>query len=505
MESGGNGYLFSGDKKKRYYDFTLLFMVIALMLVGILMIASISPYNAAKYLGNSTFYTSRQIRYVIIGVAGMIGISLVDYRLYAMETPRRKWPILLLLAYVVIVALEVAVIAVGRTDSELSGATNGAARWLAIGPLKLQPGEFAKLFMIVIAAYAMCRVNTKTNRIQALAVVLVLLGVIGALAAKESMTTGIILFAILGGLIFVCSKKKLLFVILAVVGVFVVILLIRYVDNAGATGGFRFRRIYEWRHLKDETNVGQVKQGLYALSSGGLFGKGLGNSVQKLGHIPEVHTDMIFACIVEELGLVGGAALIILFLLLLWRIAIVAINAPDLYGTLLCYGVMIHIGLQVCINIAVVTGTFPSTGVTLPFISYGGSSLLVLCAECGVVLNISRNIGYRKRIAIAEPEDGEGEREPKTTRPRAANATRKPFGGLRKVKDDHKRKRPTERGSERSKKRRAEEERMRKKSAERREEPESTTRDETPATGGYRMDVVLGQPSRKDRDGEDDR
>ena len=294
MESGGNGYLFSGDKKKRYYDFTLLFMVIALMLVGILMIASISPYNAAKYLGNSTFYTSRQIRYVIIGVAGMIGISLVDYRLYAMETPRRKWPILLLFAYVVIVALEVAVIAVGRTDSELSGATNGAARWLAIGPLKLQPGEFAKLFMIVIAAYAMCRVNTKTNRIQALAVVLVLLGVIGALAAKESMTTGIILFAILGGLIFVCSKKKLLFVILAVVGVFAVILLIRYVDNAGATGGFRFRRIYEWRHLKDETNVGQVKQGLYALSSGGLFGKGLGNSVQKLGHIPEVHTDMIF-------------------------------------------------------------------------------------------------------------------------------------------------------------------------------------------------------------------
>ena len=90
MESGGNGYLFSGDKKKRYYDFTLLFMVIALMLVGILMIASISPYNAAKYLGNSTFYTSRQIRYVIIGVAGMIGISLVDYRLYAMETPRRS-------------------------------------------------------------------------------------------------------------------------------------------------------------------------------------------------------------------------------------------------------------------------------------------------------------------------------------------------------------------------------------------------------------------------------
>ena len=493
-------------KQKKYYDYTMLLMVIALIAIGVIMISSISSYNAAKYEGSSTFYTDRQILYAAIGIVIMTALSLVDYRLYALETPRRKWPLLIIGAYFVVAAAQAAVIVLGRTDSDANGAVNGASRWIAVGRFKIQPGEFAKLFVIVIAAYWLCRVVTSRHRVRDTILFIGGIGVIAGLALVESLTTAIVIVGITGGLLFACSKKKLLFVILIVIGAVAAFILVQYVKGQDtSSGNFRMRRVYEWVHLKDADNDGQVKQGLYALASGGLFGKGLGQSAQKLGHIPEVHTDMIFACIVEELGLVGGAALIILFLLLLWRIAIVAINAPDLYGTLLCYGVMIHIGLQVCINIAVVTGTFPSTGVTLPFISYGGSSLLVLCAECGVVLNISRNIGYRKRIAIAEPEDGEGEREPKTTRPKAANATRKPFGGLRKVKDDHKRKRPTERGSERSKKRRAEEERMRKKSAERREEPESTTRDETPASGGYRMDVVLGQPSRKDRDGEDDR
>ena len=174
----------------------------------------------------------------------------------------------------------------------------------------------------------------------------------------------------------------------------------------------------------------QVKQGLYALSSGGLFGKGLGNSAQKLGHIPEVHTDMIFSVVVEEMGLIGGAALLILFALLLWRIAVIAINAQELYGTLLCYGVMLHIGLQVCINIAVVTGTMPSTGVTLPFISYGGSSLLVLCAECGVVLNVSRNIGDRKNVPILEYIDPTGANR------RNQNTGEHADGGLYPVKNE---------------------------------------------------------------------
>lgn len=493
------GYLYTHDKKKRYYDYTLLFMVVTLILIGVMMIASISPYNAARYYNDELLYTRGQIRYAIVGIAGMIAVSLFDYHVYSTETPVRKIPFLLVGAYIMIVALELAVIILGRTDSGLNGATNGAARWLAVGPFKLQPGEFAKLFMIVIAAYALCRMHTQKNKTVYLGIVLGLFGVITLLAAKESMTTGIVLGAILVGLVFVCSKKKLVFVVLLAVVVVVAILVVRYVDRSGGAGGFRFRRIYEWRHLTDEENVGQVKQGLYALSSGGLFGKGLGNSAQKLGHIPEVHTDMIFACIVEELGLVGGAALLILFLLLLWRIAIIAINAPDLYGTLLCYGVMIHIGLQVCINVAVVTGSMPSTGVTLPFISYGGSSLIVLCAECGLVLNVSRNIGYRKREVLKQFEE-----KPATARETGESgrsAGKRTFGGFRKIKDDHKKTRPVRgkaAGSSGGKNT---------KSAKGRRDgtDNADTGKPTPQapSGGYRMDVVLGRPSKRDSSDDD--
>lgn len=498
------GYQYTSDKRKRYYDYTLFFLVVALILFGILMIGSISSFNAAKYVNDAKFYTKRQIRYAVIGIAGMLAVSFIDYRLYAIETPRRKWPILLILAYGLIVVMEFVVIAIGHTDSELSGATNGAARWIAIGPFKLQPGEFAKLFMIVIAAYAICKLQTVKNRMFALAVIVGMLLVITVLAAKESMTTGIVLAAILAGMIFVGSKKKLIFALAAAGAGVGAWLIVRYADRAGASADqFRWKRIYDWIHLKDESNVGQVKQGLYALASGGLFGKGLGSSAQKLGHIPEVHTDMIFSCVVEELGLVGGAAVILLFALLIWRIAIVAINAPDLYGTMVCYGVMIHIGLQVCINIGVVTGTIPVTGVTLPFISYGGSSFLVLCAECGLVLNVSRNIGYRKRVLMKEYET----EEESSASENVSKEQRKAFPGLpfRKIKDDRKKRKPdrktrggTSPKSEASRGKNSGN--ANKKAGERsRVKEEKPT---MPQPGAYKMDIVLGQPSGKNRDGE---
>ena len=133
-------------------------------------------------------------------------------------------------------------------------------------------------------------------------------------------------------------------------------------------------------------------QALYALGSGGFFGKGLGQSMQKLGFIPEAQNDMVFSVICEELGLFGGICLIILFILLIWRFMVIANNAPDLFGSMLVVGVMAHISLQVILNIAVVTNVIPNTGVTLPFISYGGTSVLFLLAEMGIVLNVSRQI-----------------------------------------------------------------------------------------------------------------
>ncbi len=507
------GFSYTSDKRQRYYDYTLLFMVIALIVIGILMISSISAFNASKYNGgNASFYTSRQILYAAVGIAGMVFLSLVDYRVYALETPRYKFPVFLILGYLAIVGMELLVIVIGHSESEYSGATNGAARWIAVAGFKIQPGEFAKLFVIIIAAYAMCKVCARKDRLKPFVFTMAILGVVTVLAMKESMTTGIVLAGIIACLIFVCSRKKLLFAILVAAAVIAGMLAVK-IFGSNTEGGFRSRRIYEWQHLTDEENVGQVKQGLYALSSGGLFGKGFGNGVQKLGHIPEVHTDMIFACIVEEMGLVGGAALLILFALLLWRIAIVAINAPDMYGTLICYGVMVHIGMQVCFNVAVVTGTMPSTGVTLPFISYGGSSLLVLCAECGLVLNVSRNIGYRKRMEMQEAGGWTGAN-------RSSDEERKPLagllrrGGLRKVKDDRKKVKPASKAVKKAKSRAAETQRRNdRKTLDRTGKPSGSgtgntaaaKRTETPPKpieGGYRMDVVLGQPSsgRKNED-----
>lgn len=513
-------------RNRKYYDYTMLFMVIALIVIGILMIGSISAYNAAKYERNATKYTDSQIVFAAVGVVAMIIISLIDYRIYAIETPRRKWPIFIALGYLFIVGALAAVIVIGRSNTELSGATNGAARWIAVGGIKIQPGEFAKLFMIIIASYWLCRIVAGQHRVRDTVIFLIGISVIAVLALVESMTTAIVLFGIVGGLLFVCSKKKLFFVILVAAGLLGAILIVRYVKTQDtSSGNFRMRRVYEWIHLEDKENEGQIKQGLYALASGGFLGKGIGQSAQKLGHIPEVHTDMIFAVIVEEMGLLGGAAILVLFGVLLWRIAIIAINAQELYGTLLCYGVMLHIGLQVCINVAVVTGTIPSTGVTLPFISYGGSSLIVLCIECGLVLNVSRNIGERRKVEIFEYSGPTGAK--RRTDTISGERTR---GGFIAVKNEPTgRKKPKRRllgmfgsgksGEGKPASRKSGAAKSGRKSGLRAEEilrrrSDSIETAETPAPataqskadntgtqpGKYSMDVVLGQPARKNTD-----
>jgi cell division protein FtsW len=158
--------------------------------------------------------------------------------------------------------------------------------------------------------------------------------------------------------------------------------------------GYRSTRIEAWLHPETAGTdaVFQTMMGLYAIGSGGLFGKGLGESLQKLGNVPESQNDMIFTIICEELGLFGAICLILLFILLIWRMMVIANNARDLYGSLLVIGVMSHIAIQVILNIAVVTNSLPNTGVILPFISYGGTSIIFLMAEIGLVLSVSRGI-----------------------------------------------------------------------------------------------------------------
>ena len=170
--------------------------------------------------------------------------------------------------------------------------------------------------------------------------------------------------------------------------------LIWFFNNVDSASHFRFKRLLAWRDPeKYASDTGfQTLQALYALGSGGFFGKGLGQSMQKLGFIPESHNDMIFSIICEELGRIGAGIVIMMFVIMMWRILNSAMTSPDLFSGLICTGVMIHIAAQVVINIAVVTNSMPSTGIPLPFISYGGTSLVINLTAMGILLNISRQV-----------------------------------------------------------------------------------------------------------------
>ena len=184
---------------------------------------------------------------------------------------------------------------------------------------------------------------------------------------------------------FVASKKKAYYIVSGILFAVLGSIFVFFVS-------YRSERIDVWLNVETHEKGYQILQGLYAIASGGIFGKGLGESIQKLGFIPESHNDMIFSVVCEELGLFGAFALILIFVLLIWRIFIIAINAPDLYGGLIATGVLAHIAIQVLLNIAVVTNTIPSTGIPMPFISYGGSSVMVILFEMGIVLSISNQI-----------------------------------------------------------------------------------------------------------------
>ena len=209
-------------------------------------------------------------------------------------------------------------------------------------------------------------------------------GLLILLVATENLSTAIVVFLIAAGMCFVAAKKRKIYLLLAVVGGAAMAGYILLGDS------FRSGRIEIWLNVESHPKGYQILQGLYAIASGGIFGSGLGESMQKLGFIPESHNDMIFSIICEELGLVGAGLVVLMFIFLLWRIFKTAMTAPDLFSALICVGVMIHIASQVVINIAVVTNSIPSTGIPLPFISYGGTSIMILLAEMGLVLGVSK-------------------------------------------------------------------------------------------------------------------
>lgn len=278
-------------------------------------------------------------------------------------------------AYLISLGLSGAVLAVG--DSY-----NGSRRWLSIGPLSFQPAEYAKLAVILLLA---CLVSSRKKN-QGFATIFIVMGAvlpIVALVGTNNLSTAVIILGIAVIMIFISNPRYLPFVWIALAGVgFIAVFL--------SMQQYRLERLAVWKDPENFDKGFQTVQGLYAIGSGGVFGKGLGNSIQKLGFVPEAQNDMIFSVICEELGLVGAAILILVFGFMLWRFMIIATRAADLFGALIAAGIMGHIALQVILNVAVVTNTIPNTGITLPFISYGGTSVLFLLSEMGLALSVSR-------------------------------------------------------------------------------------------------------------------
>ena len=366
-----------------HYDAILAILVMLICVFGLIMIYSASSYRAEYYYKDSKLYFRSQGGFILGGIAIMILVSLINYRFYfkRIKIFKVKIPIIIFF-WLICIGLQIYVLFNGYESG-------GSARWIKLGPVGFQPSELSKMMFVIAGAYVAARfkflVNSGNFFKNLGGIILLYCPFLPVLApvAKQNLSSAIILAGILTVIYFCVSmdKKYFIFVVAALAAAAIAMALL---------AGYRSQRIMHFLHPETMDPGDQILQGMYAIASGGLFGKGLGNSVQKLGNIPEVHTDMIFTIICEELGIIGGIALIGLFLLLLWRIFKVALNAPDLYGALIATGVFAQIALQVMMNVAVVTNSMPATGVPLPFVSYGGSSLLILMAEMGMVLNVSK-------------------------------------------------------------------------------------------------------------------
>jgi cell division protein FtsW len=363
-------------------DAWLLIIILAMLCIGIVMVYSASAFQAARYQGDASYYFQRELMWTILGLVAMLVTLRVDYR---------QWRRFSLIGMLIILPLLVIVLKFGVN-------VYGASRWLALGSFfSFEPSELTKLVLALYIADWLARKGNEVGTfLYGMAPFVILVGIVlGLVLLENDLGTAIIIAGFATVMFFTAGANIAQFLLaMACAGLI-------FMNEAFSS--YRFFRIAGFLNpFKDVTGINlQLYQALLALGSGGWFGLGLGASRQKTGYLPFPYTDSIFPIIGEELGFVGSAAIVILFLLLAFRGFRLARRTPDLYGALLATGITTWLVLQAMINIGANTGTIPYTGVPLPFISFGGSSLVVSLAAVGVLLNISRYIQEPETPALS--------------------------------------------------------------------------------------------------------
>lgn len=372
-------------KKRRQFDFSLFFITFGLLAFGLMMIYSTSAYEASReFDGDAAHYFKRQLLSTIIGLGAMVGVSYIPHKLYRVV----PWWL----------PLAVGVGAMLMLLTPWAHTAKGATRWFYLfgnNALSIQPAEIVKMMIIIFSAKMVADYPKMMQTWKGFLWIVapaVLMGLIVRLLSNN-LSSALIVMGIGVVIIFIASPQYKKYIAGAALLIIAVTFIVIYFSQMADTSDMEFRgkRFVAWLHpeLYSDDTAYQTLQALYAIGSGGLTGKGIGGSIQKMGFIPEAQNDMIFAIICEELGLVGAVLVIALFAVLIHRLIHIAMRAKDLHGSMLVVGVMAHISIQVILNIAVVTNLIPNTGISLPFISYGGSAVIFTLIEFGIVQNVA--------------------------------------------------------------------------------------------------------------------
>ena len=353
-------------------DPIILLSLIILVTFGVIMVFSASYYVGKTKFDDILYFLKRQGSFAIIGFASLFVITTIDWKLF-----KRFSKIIFIISNIMLIL----VVFLGEN-------INGAKRWLELGPIKFQPSEVAKVGLILYLSKYISDNKNILDTWEGFIKCCIIVAIPTALVLIENTSTAIIMGVIGMSIIFVASPTIKYFLPIIAAAILGLAAIIMFGDP------FRMARVQAWLDPFAEgvkTDKGyQTVQSLYAIASGGFFGLGIGQSRQKLGFIPEAQNDIIFSVICEELGLAGAIIFILLFAMIIWRGYITAIRSPKSYMSYVCVGITTMIAVQVIINIAVVTNTMPNTGIPLPFVSYGGTSLLIMMACTGIILNFSR-------------------------------------------------------------------------------------------------------------------